>query len=189
MKDLMVRISLGGLLALGLGPALADRAPAAAAKDSDVLLTAMQQELQRAQGALGKLDPPPYFMSYGVYDQSVTVAVGIQGGLVNFTDTHARPADVVVRVGAPALDNTHEGQQATAISSGAVPLADDADAITHALWQLTYGEYRKASQAYLNTKTKTQVNAKEEDTSPDFSVETSLVHADHTPLPPAPDPE
>jgi hypothetical protein len=30
---------------------------------SDVLLSTMQQELQRAQSSLGKVDPAPYFLS------------------------------------------------------------------------------------------------------------------------------
>ena len=55
------------------------------------------------------------------------------------------------------------------------------------LWQLTYGEYRKASKAYLNVKTATEVNAKEEDTSPDFSKSRSQIHADYSELPPCPD--
>ena len=37
---------------------------------TDVLLSSMQEELQRAQFSLGKLDPAPYFLSYSVYDQS-----------------------------------------------------------------------------------------------------------------------
>jgi predicted Zn-dependent protease len=73
------------------------------------------------------------------------------------------------------------------MSSGTIPLADDADAISHVLWQLTYGEYRKASQAYLNVKTATEVNAKEEDTSPDFSQEASQIHTDYSELAAAPD--
>jgi predicted Zn-dependent protease len=41
----------------------------------------------------------------------------------------------------------------------------------------------------LNVKTKTQVNAKEEDTSPDFSAEPSQVHTDYRGLAAAPDPQ
>jgi predicted Zn-dependent protease len=147
----------------------------------------MQQELQRAQKELGKLDPAPYFMSYAVHDQSVAMTVGSQGGMVNSMHTRTRSADVVVRVGSPALDNTHEDNRPSGISSGTIPLADDADAIAHVLWQLTYSEYRKASQAYLRVKTATEVNAKEEDTSPDFSQEPPEIHTDYNELAPAPD--
>jgi predicted Zn-dependent protease len=147
----------------------------------------MQQELQRAQRELGKLDPPPYFMSYAVHDQSMDVVVGSQGGLVNSTHGRTRSADVIVRVGSPALDNTHGDNRRSGISSGTIPLADDADAISHVLWQLTYSEYRRAAQAYLRVKTATEVNAKEEDTSPDFSQEVPQSHTDYHELAPAQD--
>jgi len=106
---------------------------------------------------------------------------------MNFIPAHRRSADVIVRVGAPALDNTHQENRSSALSSGSLPLNDDADAIAHVLWRLTYQEYRKASQAYLNVKTTTQVHAQEEDTSPDFSHETPRSHADYKDLSPAPD--
>src|SRR6202050_954293 len=48
---------------------------------TDALLSTMQQEMQRAQTSLSKLDPAPYFLSYSVYDQSASVAIGAQGGL------------------------------------------------------------------------------------------------------------
>jgi len=147
----------------------------------------MQQELQRAQSELGKLDPAPYFMSYAIHDESLEVAVGSQGSVVNSMHTRTRYADVIVRVGSPALDNTHQDNRPSGISSGTIPLADDPAAISHVLWQLTYGEYRKASKAYLNVKTSTEVNAKEEDTSPDFSSESPQVHADYSALPPLTD--
>ena len=126
-------------------------------------------------------------MSYSVHDQSEAVAIGSQGSLLNSTHTRTRTADVVIRVGSPALDNSHETNRSSAISSGELPLDNDADAVARELWQLTYGEYRKASKAYLNVKTSTEVNAKEEDTSPDFSTESPQVHADYSELPAFPD--
>jgi TldD protein len=154
---------------------------------NDALLSSMQQELQRAQASLGKLDPAPYFLSYSVYDQNVTVAIGAQGGLVNFTQARRRSADVTMRIGSPALDNSHEESRSSAISSGVLALDDDKDAIAHELWRLTYEEYRKASKAYLNVKTGKQVHAEEEDTSPDFSEEKPQSHADYQNVGPAPD--
>jgi predicted Zn-dependent protease len=142
----------------------------------------MQQELQRAQSELGKVDPAPYFMSYAIHDESTELAVGSQGSVVNSMHGRTRYADVIVRVGSPALDNTHEDNRPSGISSGTIPLADDADAISHVLWQLTYSEYRKASQTFLKVKTTTEVNAKEEDTSPDFSKEASEIHTDYREL-------
>jgi predicted Zn-dependent protease len=153
----------------------------------DVLLATMQAELQRAQTSLSKLDPAPYFLSYSVYDESVAVAFGNQGSLVNSTRARRRAAQVTMRIGSAALDNSHGLNRASASTSGTLPLGDDRDAIAHELWRLTYEEYRKASKAYLNVKTNIQVQAQEEDTSPDFSQEKPPTHADYEEIAPAPD--
>jgi TldD protein len=167
------------VFAIFLEPALNGWASAAETGKNDVLISVMQQELRRAQSDLGKLDPAPYFISYSAYDQTSAVVVGSQGSLTNSIQARKRSADVIVRVGTPALDNTHEENRSSALGSGSLPLNDDRAAIAHVLWQLTYGEYRRASQAYLNVKTTTQVRAQEEDTSPDFSQETPQSHADY----------
>jgi TldD protein len=192
MKNQSGRDILGWVLGIAL---LATANPGAAtpggdtpgAEKSDALLSTMQQELQRAQANLGKLDPAPYFLSYSVYDQTVSTAVGSQGALINSTHTRRRSADVTVRIGSPALDNSHGNERKSAITSGTLPLEDDQDAIAHELWRLTYGEYRKASKAYVNVKTATRVHAQEEDPSPDFSAEKPQFHADYSQLAPSPD--
>jgi TldD protein len=181
------------LIALGASlQALASSVPADKDKDkdkdkADLLLSTMQAEMQRAQGSLGKLDPAPYFMSYSVYDQSIVLAIGSQGSLVNSTTGRRRAVDVSMRIGAPELDNAHSQNRASARTSGSLPLEDDRNAIAHELWRLTYEEYRKASKAYLNVKTNTQVHAQEEDTSPDFSEEKPPTHVDYKDVAPAPD--
>jgi predicted Zn-dependent protease len=154
---------------------------------ADALLATMQTELQRAQTSLGKLDPAPYFLSYSVYDQSIAVAVGGQGSLINSTRARRRTADVTMRIGTSALDNAHEQSRGSAITSGTLPLEDDRDAVARELWRLTYEEYRKASKAYLNVKTNTQVHAQEEDTSPDFSQEKPPTRVDYKDVASAPD--
>jgi TldD protein len=185
MKKLFQNIAAVCVFVILLKPPLNTWASVPETKKTDLLASAMQHELQRARNDLGKLDPAPYFMSYSVYDQDSAMALGSQGSLINSLHARKRSADVIIRVGTPALDNTHEDNRPSALSSGSLPLNDDADAIAHVLWQLTYGEYRRASQAYLNVKTKTQVNAQEEDTSPDFSQETPQSHADDKDLLPA----
>src|SRR6266496_444204 len=153
--------------------------PAKATANDGILLTVMQQELKRAQDALGKLDPAPYFTSYSVYDQDSTVVFGSQGSIMNSTHARRRSANVIVRVGNATLDNSHGDSRNSAISSNLLPLENDPNAIARELWQLTYGEYRRAAQAYLNAKTRTQVQAQEEDTSADFSQEISQTHSEH----------
>lgn len=158
------------------------RAEPPAKPTSDLVLSAMQQELQRAQQNLGKLDPAPYFLSYSVYDEGAEFAVGMQGALVSSTHAERRNADVVVRIGSPALDNSHERGRPSAIDSGLLSVRDDPDALARGLWRLTYEEYRKASREYLNIKTGKQVHAQEEDTSPDFSQEKAQNHSDYQEL-------
>jgi predicted Zn-dependent protease len=143
----------------------------------DLLLSTMRQELQRAQTSLSKLDPAPYFLSYSAHDQHQQIVTATVGSLVNSVNIRHRSADVVVRVGNAALDNSHEQGRASAISSGLLSLDDDQQAIARDLWRLTYQEYRKASRTYLNIKTGKQVHAEEEDTSEDFSQEKPQDHS------------
>ena len=186
MKESLCKTLLGVGFVLCLLPAPAGNALPAQNND-DVLLSTMRQELQRARENLGKLDPAPHFLSYSVYDDSQAVAVGSEGSLINSAHVHQRYAGVVMRVGTPALDNSHLENRASAITAGLIPLTDDRNAVARALWQLTYGEYRKASSAFLNVKTASQVHAQEEDLSPDFSRETPQTHFNYGPPIAAPD--
>jgi predicted Zn-dependent protease len=158
-------------------------APAEPAKE-DLLLKTMQQELTRAQKELRKLDPAPYYIGYSVHDENAETVVGSLGSVITSGHFRRRAVDVIMRVGTPELDNAHGENRGSAITTGTLPLEDDPDAIAHVLWQLTFTEYRKAQQAYLNVKTKTQVNAAEEDTSADFSKETPQTHAEYQQLAP-----
>ena len=186
MRKLIRACRLVGLIAIlcGLTPAWA---VAAAPGGQDVVLASMEKELQRAKAELGKLTPAAYFISYTVYDEQVAMAVGINGSLVTSTTDRKRTADVIMRVGTPALDNAHGENRPSAISTDTLPLDDDAGAISHALWRLTFSEYRQASNAFLNVQTKSQVNAKEDDLSADFSKETAQTHADYQEVAPLPE--
>jgi predicted Zn-dependent protease len=169
------------------GPALAVLAaitglPAAltAERPTPVLLDAMTTELHRAFASLGKPGPgshdpgkllPPYFLSYTVSDSSSVSIRAQYGALVNSGANRARVADVQVRLGDPALDNTHGEHRGTAVNSLQLPLVDDLEALARSLWTATNTGYGNALDNYLRVKTEAQVRAKEEDTSPDFSEE------------------
>ena len=144
---------------------------------SDPVMKVMQAELARASSDLGKTDSPPYFMSYTVYDQNLVVLVGAYGSLLTNASLRRRQADVTMRVGGPALDNTHGQSRASGMSSGSLPLGDDQDAIARVLWDLTDRGYKRAAPAFLNVRTNTAVRAEEEDKSPDFSKEAPQTHA------------
>ncbi|HWW17516.1 MAG TPA: metallopeptidase TldD-related protein, partial [Candidatus Saccharimonadales bacterium] len=146
-------------------------------KASDPILNVMQRELSRATTSLAKTDPAPYFLSYTVNDQDIVFIVGSYGSLLTDAALQRRQADVVMRVGSPALDNTHGQSRASGMTSGTLPLGDDPDAISRVLWDLTDREYKRAAPAFLNVKTNTAVRAEEEDKSPDFSKEAPQTHA------------
>jgi predicted Zn-dependent protease len=146
------------------------------ANASDPILKIMQGELSRASSSLSKTDPAPYFLSYTVNDQNIVVLVGAYGSLLTDAALQRRQADVVMRVGSPALDNTHGQSRVSGMTSGTLPLGDDPDAISRVLWELTDREYKRAAPAFLNVKTNTAVRAEEEDKSPDFSKEAPQTH-------------
>jgi TldD protein len=154
--------------------------PVDATAPDDLLLATMEKELHRGQSELAKQDPAPYFASYNVTDGESLVILSAQGGILTSTRTRHRAADVSMRIGAPALDNTHDQERFSGITSGQLPQRDDPDAIARVLWKLTYEQYRKARQSYTNVKTKTAVRAKDEDDSPDFSQEKPSTYTDKT---------
>ncbi|MGH9597337.1 MAG: metallopeptidase TldD-related protein [Edaphobacter sp.] len=152
-----------------------------------ILIDTMESELHRAMGSLGSAatdanQPKPYFLSYAVSD-SDSIAMSAQfGAIVGSTGSRRRMADVQVRIGTPAEDNTHGDHRNSAITTVPLPLTDDGAALARSLWFATNRGYGKALDGYLKVKTEQQVRAKEEDASADFSSEKSAT--DLLPSPP-----
>jgi len=163
-----------------------DKVPvdASSAAAADPLLATMLAELTRAKTDLAKSDTPPYYLSYTVYDQDQIVIAGAYGGLLTNTAVKRRSADVTMRVGGPALDNTHGQSRQSGMTSDTLPLGNDPDATARVLWELTDRAYKRAAPAFLNVKTSTAVRAEEEDKSPDFSTEVAQVHVGQKLTPP-----
>jgi predicted Zn-dependent protease len=158
---------------------------AGAQQATPVILDTMSQELQRAYSQLGKQATgnagadkllPPYFLSYAVSDASFVTIRAQYGALTLSTANRMRVADVQVRVGSPALDNTHGDHRASAVNSQQLPIVDDREALARSLWLATNTGYGNALDNYLRVKTEAEVRAKEEDTSPDFSKEELQTH-------------
>jgi TldD protein len=147
---------------------------------SDILLSVMQAELERATASLSKANPAPYSVSYTVADTNSYSMIATNGSLILSTDSHRRQADVMMRVGSAALDNTHSQSRPSGIVSGMLPLNDEKDAIARGLWQLTNRGYEQASAAFLKVKTNQAVRSAEEDRSPDFSQEPPESHIDES---------
>jgi len=150
-------------------------------------MDAMATELHRALAELGNAPEPassskekvpplkPYFLSYSVADAESVTITSQYGAIMNSNASHERTADVQVRLGSPAEDNTHGTHRSSALTTMALPLADDRAAIERTLWYATNRGYGKALDALEKVKTEQQVRAREEDSSPDFTQERSQV--------------
>lgn len=144
-----------------------------------LVMQAMETELHRAMVDLGATpaiaskvtQPKPYFVSYSVADAQHVTMTSQYGAITNTNETHSRVADIQVRLGSPALDNTHGDHRTSALTTMPLPLTDDRGAIERTLWYATNRGYGKALDALEKVKTEQQVRAKEEDTSADFSTQ------------------
>ncbi len=162
--------------------------PAAPAKPAAAQPPAAQPQdlaanpLGDAIASLPPTSPKPYFLSFAVADVDQFSLSAAFGALTGRHTGHIRNADVEVRLGSPAEDNTHGDHRNSAISSVPMPLADDRPALARSLWFATNRGYARALDAWLKVQTEQQVRAKEEDTSADFSVQKPEIAT----LPPSP---
>src|ERR1700735_2863922 len=119
--------------------------PSGSAPAPDVVLQTMQQELKRATTSLAKTDPAPYFLSYAVTDVDQFIINASNASLVLSTGAQSRQADVMMRVGSAALDNTHNKSRGSGITSGLLPLNSDTQAIGRILLTFSRREYKPGS--------------------------------------------
>ena len=80
----------------------------------------MQTELHARDHDLAKSQPAPYYLSYTVNDQDIVVLIGAYGSLLTDAGLKRRQADVTMRVGSPALDNTHGQSRSSGMTSGSL---------------------------------------------------------------------
>jgi predicted Zn-dependent protease len=141
------------------------------------VLSAMKAELEHSWKALQGKPAPPYFLSYQVTEVHGFQVAAKFGVLFGSAENRARWLDVDVRVGTPALDNTHalRGLAALDLNNSlqqhAMLLAaeDEPPALRSDLWLKTDASYRKAVEDLGKVKTNMKVKVAEDDPSPDFS--------------------
>ena len=116
--------------------------------DDDPLLHTLQAELERSMERLAEQPDPPYFLAYEVVDAQSVEMHGEDGAFGSVSSSRMRQFDVEVRVGDPALDNTHPDAEVDdgSLRRGdyALPLDDDPAAVRVALWKETDRRYRNA---------------------------------------------
>ncbi len=138
-----------------------------AANDSDVVLKAMQDELQRS---ISKLviqgQEKPYFIEYEAMDVRTFTATAAFGGLLYSQRNHGRAMMVDVRVGGYEFDNEPMGYPVS------VAIEDDYNALRHELWLATDAAYRGAVEQIARKRAFLK-NRVDEEKIPDFSKEDS----------------
>ena len=139
------------------------------------VLTAMEQELGRSMEALGKADPPVYFVGYTVTDRQFVTVSGSNGALLDSAETRGRWLEVQTRVGSYQLDDTHkvgERRQEPTSPGSPVPFEDDIQVLRRAIWLETDRQYRSAVEALIKIQTGKEVQVETaEARAPDFSKE------------------
>jgi TldD protein len=140
------------------------------------LLAAVQEELDREMGVIGKADPPAYFLSYTVTDSDRSEVTGSNGALLSSAQQRSRWLQGQVRVGSYQLDNTHrignDGPGFPGSFGEPIPVDDDPAVLKRAIWRETETQYRAAAEAFIKVKTGKDVQVQSvAQGAPDFSQE------------------
>jgi len=146
----------------------------------DLLLQTLKSEADRNLTELKKQPVPAYYISYRVYDQTSYYISASFGNIIQSNPSAQRVFNAAVRVGSPALDNTHEikegNEQGYAdynyLGYGSLGVEDNPEAWRLTLWQKTDAMYVAATKRFEKVKANVAVKVSSEDKSNDFSVET-----------------
>jgi TldD protein len=153
---------------------------------SDPVLDVLAAEASRAAAALKSAgDTPLYYLSYRVSDSTHFDIAASYGALVTSDEAdepmngRSRVLDVSVRVGTPALDNTHKIRGGRfefdpsdfGMTPALLPIEDDRGALSLAVWTATDQAYKKALKKLVRVRTNKAVKVTEEDDAADFSME------------------
>ncbi len=138
------------------------------AKETDVVLQALQDELKRS---IDKLVIPgqekPYFIEYEMMDtQGVNINAAF-GGIMFSQPNRARVATVEVRVGGYDFDNEPGGFPMQ------VAIEDNYNSLRHELWLATDSAYRAAVEQIARKRAFLK-NRVDEEKIPDFSKEEAI---------------
>ena len=146
------------------------------AAQDDVVMKAMHDELGRSKEIqltdLGK----PYFIAYRVQDINQLEVSATLGSLATTNPSRTRFATVEIRVGDYKFDNTNfislkgMGRAHMFSGFGEMPLDNNYLEIRRALWLLTDGEYKQATESLTAKKAALQ-NHQQTEELPDFSKE------------------
>ena len=151
MSGLRKAYALASLVLAGaiLIPSAA-RAQKSSAAQTDTILQAMRDELNRSKSQL-KMEnvPPPYYIEYRVTDVDQYVAEAAFGALREDQRAHSRVIRVIVRVGDYKQDSYY-GPGLGVSTLG--PIDDDPNTLRWQLWTATDSAYKAANEALAAKK-------------------------------------
>jgi len=143
------------------------------------LQDAMVAEMERADEAFSKLEHPPHYIALTVEDQHSVQVSGMAGTVARSSEEAGRYLDVVLRVGTPELDSTHQLRGFSALegeSRGRVQLAlTDGWPLRHSLWQELDQRYRDARERIVVIDANRRVKVEEEAPAADFEPREAVV--------------
>ena len=158
-----------------------ERAPAEQAEASE-LISFLKHELavnlERLQH--DELETPAYFLAYDVVASDELLLEARDGVLTRNHQDRGRLLDVDVRVGSPALDNSHSrdgNYGGNGLGLGMEVALDDIElSLAQALWVGTELQYKDAMEALSQVESSELLLTRSEDiVHPDFSEEKSMV--------------
>jgi TldD protein len=123
----------------------------------DELLTIVESELNREMAEFKKLNQPPYFVAYRIYDTHSGYVASSFGSLVGSDVDHSRILVTDLKVGDYSFDSSHpisnyEDFDGYDMPGGRevveLPLDNKPEAIKLLLWQQTQNSYRQALNFY-----------------------------------------
>jgi predicted Zn-dependent protease len=150
-------------------------APDKSERPTPPALAALGEELKRAMVTLGKANPPVHHLAYTVTYHEERALAASYGALELDTHPEQRSFDVEALVGTADFDSHHSSRHVAPVHGYGTPLPlDDKDpiALRQVAWTATDRAYKDAVERFVSLKNQREVQAEDEDKSPDFSTET-----------------
>ena len=138
----------------------------ATARDEDVLMQAMRDELARTMDELRMEDmDEPYFVAYTIRDNELMSAGASFGALLPSSTSRTRWLSVELRVGDASFDNTNFRGLGFFGGGGSasLPLTDDVIEIRRQIWLATDGAYKNALKQIAAKRAALQNETRAED--------------------------
>ena len=145
------------------------------ADPSDPLFAAAEAEFQRVWGILSAAPEPAHWMALSLVDRATIQVEATHGAASTVRRDAVRLGDLDLRVGTPALDNTHKLRDASWFSDEPRPMLDlpvatsPARALGMSIWHTADESYRIAQRRLIKVRNNEAVKVTREDRSADFS--------------------